>query len=139
MLQTKQGAEDVGIEHRGIGFRGHIGCRARFALGARVVHGYVEPTEARNRPVNEIAHVVLVPNIRDNELCLGAQTPQLRLQSLSLRLLSTRNHQPGPFLREGDRGGAADAREAAGDQDNGSSHSRPGTATSIPSSPINCE
>jgi len=35
---------------------------------AGVVDGDVKPTEARYRSVDEIAYVLLVPNIYDNEL-----------------------------------------------------------------------
>ncbi|HXO13140.1 MAG TPA: hypothetical protein VN871_12335, partial [Mycobacterium sp.] len=57
-----------------------------------------------------------------NELCLGAKRFQLRDQGLPLVVVTAGHDDPGAFVREGHGGGAADAGEGAGYENNLLSH-----------------
>jgi hypothetical protein len=92
VLQAKDDAEDVGIEHRAVCFHGNVGQRPQLALCASVVDGDVKPIEARYRSVDEITYVFLMPNICEDELGLRAEPSQLGLQRFPFRFLATRDN-----------------------------------------------
>ena len=118
VFQTEQGAEDIGnFEHRSIRLSGHAGHRTLTAFGASVVNGHIETTKARHRCADrDRRHLSACRISGKNEPGLRTQPAQLGFQRLPFRLPAARDNQPGPFLREGDGGCAADAGQGSGYQ-----------------------
>src|SRR5256885_5251485 len=55
--------------------------RARLSFGAGVVDRYVQATEARNGPIDQVPHLVLATHIRTEELSFSAERAQLSHRS----------------------------------------------------------
>ena len=123
VLHAQDRAEHIGVERRCIAFGGLLGDRARLAFGAGVVDRDIEPAEACDGLVDQIAHVVFVAHVGVDELGLD---PRLRSSaSECLAGLSRRagNDHLGALLGKGKGGGAADAGQCAGDQYDGAADS----------------
>src|SRR5207253_625211 len=52
--------EHIGVEGSGIGVSGLLRHRTGLAFGAGVVDGRVQPTKARDGPIDQVPHLVLV-------------------------------------------------------------------------------
>ena len=78
MLQAEEDAEDVGIEHRVVCFRGNVGQRSGFAFRAGVVDGDVQPAKSFDRLRDKRAHVVFSPYIGAREFGRGGILPEMR-------------------------------------------------------------
>ena len=122
VLQAQHGAQHVGVEGGGVRLGRLLDQRPRLPLGARVVDGDIEPAEARHGAVDQRPHVRLVPDVRPHELRLGAQLRQFVLQRRPGVRVAAGDHQAGTLARKGERRGATDAGEGAGDEDDGSGH-----------------
>jgi hypothetical protein len=122
VLHAQEHAEDVRVVDGPEVFDGGVLDGARLAFDAGVVHGSVETAESLDRSVDEVADVVFLLNVGPNELCLGTQRSQLRDEGLPGVVVATGHHHVGALPGEGDRSGAADASEGAGNQNNLWSH-----------------
>ena len=122
MLHAQEHAKHVGVEGGGIALRGLLGDRAGRAFGAGIVDGDVEAAEPGDGLVDQVLHVVLAADVGANEFGFraGARSSLTSAWPASSRRPETTS--AGAFVGEGERGGAADAGQRAGDQDNGIAH-----------------
>jgi hypothetical protein len=74
VLQAKDGAEHVGIESGRICLSRLFGQWAGLTFGTGIIDRHVQTSEARDRLVDEIAHVLLAADIRTHEFRLGAES-----------------------------------------------------------------
>jgi hypothetical protein len=116
VLQTEDGAEHVGVEGRRIGLGRLFGQRSRLPFGTSVVDGDIQAAKALDGLVDEIAHVVLVADIRTHELRFGTQSAQFSDQCLPGIVASTGNYDARTFLSEREGGRAADAGKRVRDE-----------------------
>jgi hypothetical protein len=91
-----------------------LGQRPGLAFGTGVIHGDIQATKTLDGLVDEIAHVVLAPDVRAHEFRFGAQSAQLRDQRPSI-VPSTGNYDARTFLSERESRGATDACEGSCD------------------------
>ena len=122
MLHAQEHAEHVGVEGGGVARRGLLDDRTGRAFGAGIIDGDIEAAEPGDRPVDQVLHLVLVAHVGADEFRFGAECPQFGDQSQARVLATPGNDKPGTFVREGEGGGAADAGQRAGDEDNGVTH-----------------
>ncbi len=115
MLHTQDHAENIGVERRGIAFRGLICDRAHLALGASIVHCDVETAKPRDGLVDQIADVFVLADVGVDELGLRTKGAQLVDERLAGLITATCNHHPRALFGESNGGGAADSRESSGD------------------------
>jgi hypothetical protein len=87
------------------------------ALGAGIVHCDIEATKPRDRLVDQSADVILLANIGIDELGLRTERAQLLGERMADLVTPTGDNHFCALLGEGDGGGAPDAREPPGDQD----------------------
>ena len=116
VLEAKDRTEHIGIESGRIGFGRLFGQRAGLAFGTGVVDRHVQTSKARDRLVDEIAHVVLAADIRPHEFRIGAESAQLSDQCLPGVVASTGDYDARTFLSECEGGRAADAGKRARDE-----------------------
>jgi hypothetical protein len=116
VLQPEQGAEHVGVEHGAVAVRRLLGQRARLAFGAGIVDGDVEPAEPCDRFIDKAAHIVFAAYVVRDERGLGAKPAQLGFERPALGFAAARGDHSRAFPGEGERGGAADAGQRAGDE-----------------------
>jgi hypothetical protein len=98
MLHAQDHAQNVGLERRGKAFRGLVRDRADRTFGSGVVDGDIETPKPRDGLVDHIADVILLSNVRVDELGIRAESAQLlneRLDGLSRRPATT---TIAPFL-----------------------------------------
>ena len=100
----------------GEAFRGLVRDRADRTFGARVVHGDIETAKPRDGLVDHVADVILLADVGVDELGLGTERAQLLDERLAGLVAPTGNHDLRALLGEGDGGGAPDARQSAGNQ-----------------------
>src|SRR5206468_2223049 len=81
MLHAEQRPEHIGVEGGGIGVGGLLRHRTGLAFGAGVVDGRVEPTKARDGPIDQAPHLVLLTHIRAEEFDVSAERAQLSRDS----------------------------------------------------------
>src|SRR5256885_6704035 len=74
--------------------------RARLSFGAGVVDRYVQATEARDGPIDQVPHLVLATHIRTEELSFSAERAQLSHEFLAGFLVATGNNGAVTFPRE---------------------------------------
>jgi hypothetical protein len=98
--------------------------RARLAFGAGIVDSYVQPAEARDGQVDHIAYVVFAPHVRLDERRLRAEPAQFGFQGFAFGFAPAGYSDRCAFFGKGERRGAADAGQSAGNEDNRSVHSR---------------
>ena len=122
MLHAQDHAENVGLERRGKAFGGLVRDRADLAFGSGIVHRDIETTKPRDCFVDQGADVILLADVGVDELRLRTESAQLLDERFAGVITPTGNDQLRAFLGKGDGGGAPDAAQAAGDQDNGSAH-----------------
>src|SRR5580704_16391858 len=111
MLHTQEHAENIGVEGRGVAFRGLVRDRADLALGARIVHRDIEAPEALDRAVDEPTDIVFLAHIGLDEFGFGTMRTEFTDQCLTGIRLSPRNNDAMARFRERDRRCAAYAGE----------------------------
>src|ERR1700677_3070003 len=116
VLHAQEHAENVGVEGRGVAFRGLVGDRARLTLGAGVVHRDIETAKPADGLVDQSANLILLAYVGVDELRLGAEGMQLRDERLAGLVTPTGNDDLCALLRKSDSGGATDACEGSRDQ-----------------------
>ena len=79
-------------------------------------------TEAREGPIDQVPHLVLVAHIRAEELSFSAERAQLSHEFLAGFLVATGNNGAMTFPRESPRRRTPDSSKRAGDQDTRSAH-----------------
>ena len=106
------------MRHEGgrISLGGLLGQQPGLTFGTGVVDRHIQTTKARDGLVDEIAHVVLAPDIGTHEFRLDAESAQLGHQLPPGVFASTGNNHVRTFLSEGERGCAADAGQCAGNE-----------------------
>src|SRR5207244_6555728 len=122
MLHAEQRPEHIGVEGGGIGVGGLLRHRTGLAFGAGVVDGRVQPTKARDGPIDQAPHLVLVAHIRAQEFDVGAERAQLSREFLAGGLVATGDNDSVAVPREGTRRRTPDSGQRAGDQDNWGAH-----------------
>jgi hypothetical protein len=100
MLHAEQRAEHVGVEGGGIRVGGLLRHRARLAFGAGVVDRCVQAAEARDGPIDQFPHVVLVANVGAEEFDFSAECTQLSRELLAGLLVATGDNDAVAFPRE---------------------------------------
>jgi len=73
VLHAQEHAENIGVERRGIAFRGLLRDRAGFAFGASIVHRDIETSEALDRAVDEATDIVFLAHIGLDEFSFGTE------------------------------------------------------------------
>ena len=121
MLHAQQRAEHVGVEGGRVALGGLLRQGTGLALGARVVDGHIQPTESRDRLIDQRANFIIMANVGTNV----ASAPILGVQRLMRCriVVSTRDDDARAFMRESQSRGTTDSGQRAGDQDNGVFHS----------------
>ena len=118
VLHAEQHAEHIGIEGSGVTVRALLGHRAGSAFGAGIVDGDVEAAEPGDGFVDQVLHVAFVADVGANEFGFRAKPAKFADQRLAGIIAAAGNHDIGTFMGEGERGGAADPGQRAGDQYN---------------------
>ena len=108
----------VGVEHSSIVAWRLLGQRARFSFGSGIVDRNIQPAETRDGLFDEVAHVVFVTHVRQNESGLRAETMKLVFECLAFGLAPAGYNDRCAFFGEGKRRGTADARQSACDEYN---------------------
>src|SRR6202521_3818679 len=116
VLHAQDHAENIGVEGRGIAFRGLVGDRADLAFGAGIIHRDIETDKPCDGLVHQCADVILLADVGVDELGLRAESAQLLGERLAGLITPTGNDHLRAFLGEGDGGGAAYACEGSRDQ-----------------------
>ena len=101
-----------------------LGDRTEGALGARVVDGHVEAAEARDGPLDHRANVLFLADVGLDEFGLRTEGAELLDEFRTRFLAPARHDHDRAFPGEGDGGGAANTRQAAGDQNDISIHDK---------------
>jgi hypothetical protein len=115
-------APHVGVEGGAVVVLGLLGDRPELAFGAGVVDGHVDAAETLHGLLDEAAHVTLVAHVGTQVLGTNAERAQFGSQRLAGFFAAAADHQSRAFGSKGQGGGTADAREGAGDQDDGLAH-----------------
>src|SRR6266436_3480622 len=76
VLHAQDHAENIGVECRGITFRGLVGDRADLAFGAGIIHRDIEAAKPRDGLVDQSADVILLAHIGADKIGLGAERAQ---------------------------------------------------------------
>ena len=122
MLHAQDHAEDVSLECRGEAFGGLICDQAALTFGTRVVNGDVETAKPRDGLIDHVADLILLADVGADELGLCTQRAQLLGERLAGLVSPTRDNHLRALLGEGNRGGAPNAGEATGNQDDLRAH-----------------
>ena len=109
VLHAQDHAKNIGVERRGIAFRGLIGDRANPAFGAGVVHRDIETAKPCDGLVDQSADVILLADVGVDELGLRTEGAQLLHERLADLVTPTGDNHLCAFLGEGDGRGAPDA------------------------------
>jgi hypothetical protein len=116
VLHAQDHAENIGVERRGIAFRGLVRDRADLAFGAGVVYRDIETAKPRDGLVDQSADIVLLPDVGVDKFGLRTESAQLLDERVTGLIAPTGNNHVGALPGEGDGGGATDAGQGAGDQ-----------------------
>src|SRR6202049_3874434 len=99
---------NIGVERRGIAFRGLVRDRANLAFGAGIVHRDIETAKPCDGLVDQSADVILLADVGLDELGLRTERTQLLNERLAGLITPTGNDPLRALLGEGDGGGAPD-------------------------------
>jgi len=116
VLHAQHDAQDVRVERCSERLGGLIDNRTDSSLGARVVHRDIEAPEACDSLVDHRANVVVLADVGVDELGLCAERAQFLGECGTGLVTSASDDHVRALLGEGDGGGAADAGECTGDQ-----------------------
>src|ERR1700704_4243561 len=111
------------VERRGIAFRGLVRDRANLAFGAGIVHRDIETAKPCDGLVDQGADIILLADVGVDELGFRTEQAQLVDERLARLVAPTGDDHLCALLGEGDGGGAPNAAQGAGDQDNWIAHS----------------
>jgi hypothetical protein len=103
-------------------FRGLVRDRANLAFGAGIVHRDIETAKPCDGLVDHRADVILLADVGVDELGLRTERTQFLDERLAGLIAATGNDHLGALPGECDGGGAPNAGESSGDQDNLSAH-----------------
>ena len=109
-------AENVGLECRGKAFGSLICDQAALTFGACVVDRDVDGL------INHVADIIFLADVGVDELGLCTQRAQLLGERLAGLVSPAGDNHFRTLLGEGDRGGAPNAGEATGNQDDLRAH-----------------
>jgi len=96
--------------------------QARLAFAPGSVDGCVDPAVPGDGPVDQFADLVVMTNVGLDKLGFGAEATKFGLKGFAFHLPAAGDHDPSAISREGQGRSPADARQSAGDQNNGDSH-----------------
>src|SRR5207247_3867594 len=82
----------------------------------------VQAAEARDGPIDQVPHVVLVANVGGDEFDFSAESTQLSRELLAGLLVATGDNDAVAFPRESKSRRAPDSSQRAGDQDQRGTH-----------------
>ena len=122
MLHAQDHAENVGFERRRKALRSLVGDRADHTFGGGVVHCDIKAAKARYGLVDQVADISFLADVGVDEFSFRTERPQLLGELLADSVATAGNDDHGALLRECGGGGASDAGQSAGDQDNLSAH-----------------
>jgi hypothetical protein len=122
VLHAQQHAQNIGFERRRIAFRSLLGHGAGRSFRAGVVDGDVDAAESRHGSIDETTDIVLVAHVGPDELGFPAETAKVGGKSLAFGLPAPGHHHTGSRHGEFYGGGATDAGQGAGDQNDGVGH-----------------
>ena len=117
VLHAEQRAEHVGLERGGKAFRGLVRDRTARAFGAGVVHGDIETTKPRDGLIDHVEGVILLAHVGVDELSLRTEGAQFIDERLAGLLTPASDDDFCSLPGEGDGGGAPDACQSAGNQE----------------------
>src|SRR3984893_7979293 len=123
MLHAQKCAKNVGIEGGRVALGGLLRNGTGLAFGSGGVYSHIQATEARDSLIDEAAHIIFMADVSAPILCLSADLAEFSRQISAGFVASTRDNYVRTLFREGDCGGSSNAREGAGDQNNGGIHS----------------
>ena len=83
VLHAQEHAENIGVERRGIAFRGLVRDRASLAFGAGIVHRDIETAKPCDGLVDQSADVILLADVGVDELGLRAEERELLNERLA--------------------------------------------------------
>ncbi len=122
VLHAEDRAQDIGVESRGIGLGRLVGDRTRLAFGAGRVDGGVDAAEPFDGCVDQAADLIVGTDVGLDKGGLGAEAGQIIRQGMTLVGIAAGDDDAIAGASEGDSGGATDAGQGAGDQDNRCRH-----------------
>jgi hypothetical protein len=88
------------------------------AFNTGIVHRNVETAESRDSFVDKVANVVFLGNVGPDELCLGAERPQLCDKVLALVVVAAGHDDLGAFTGECHSSSTADTGKGASNENN---------------------
>ena len=109
MLHAEDGPQDVGVEGRGVALGGLLRRRPRLAFGARGVDRDIQPAEALNGLIDEVAHILVVTNVGADELGFSACGAQFGDERCARVVMTAGGDDLGASLGVSERSGAGDA------------------------------
>src|SRR5260221_491747 len=74
VLHAQDHAENIGVERRGIAFRGLVRDRATLAFGAGIIYRDIETAKPRDGMVNQSADLILLADVGVDELGLRTES-----------------------------------------------------------------
>jgi hypothetical protein len=89
------------------------------AFGAGIVDCHIEPPEALNGFIDQVAHLAVMPNVGADEFGLCADRAELSDKLGARVAVAAGDDDLVAFIGEGQGRGTADPGERAGNQDNG--------------------
>lgn len=119
MFHAEQYTKYVGVEGGRITCCSLLGHRTGLSLGTGVVHSGIEAAEVFNGPFDQVAHFVILTDIRSNKLSLYAKGTQFGDQCPTGFVMSSGDYDVGTLASESQGAGATNTSQGAGDQDNG--------------------
>src|SRR6185503_6621173 len=122
VLHAQDHTENIRVERRGVAFRGLVRDRADLAFGSSIVHRDIETAKPCDGLVDQSADVILLADVGLDELGLRTESAQLLNERLAGLIPPTGNDQLCALLGKREGGGATDAGEASGDQNDGLVH-----------------
>src|SRR5260370_38890081 len=122
VLHAEQRAKHIGVEGGCVGLGRLLGHRAGLAFGAGRVDGRVQAAKPRHGPIDQTADFVVMTNVGLDEGGLGAEAAKFGFEGFAFRVPAAGDDDAGALLGEGDGGGAPDAGQGPGNQDNRRAH-----------------
>jgi hypothetical protein len=102
VLHAQDYAENVGVERRGIAFRGLLRDPAALTFGAGIVNRDIETAKPCNGLVDQSADLILLARVGVDELGLRPEGAQLLNERLAGLVMPASNDEPRAILGEGD-------------------------------------
>src|ERR1700749_4114746 len=122
VLHAQEYAHNVGVVDGLKIFDGAVLNRAALTFKAGVVDGNVETAKSLDCFVDKVADLVFLRNVGPNEFCSGPKRFQLSDKGLAFVVVAAGHDHVGAFAGECHGGGATDAGERPGNENNLLSH-----------------